>query len=623
MIIQALVEYYDHCGKNIPLGWMEKEIRWIIVLNAQGVPIQLKSTVSTEIGVDAKGKRKTREVYPKFVIPVPKRRTSGSVANLLWESDLEYIFGNCLGTALTGKQREKTELFQNRLMRLGDGTPPSEIVAVLTFLRNAPWETLCSQCPDMIDELVKEKSPSITFQMETDPCILLERQDIHELCDKTLKDGEIVKQGRCAFSGEKGDLINVHDCIIGRVAFLTFQAGKGFDSYGKDKQGLNAPMRWEVMKKYTAALRYLLDSKDQCIPLGKKDNEYLVFWATRPDPRMNQLKGFLHPQKGTQKVKAVYESPSTGSLASLEARNYFYLLGFARHPASEDRITVRTWVRTSLEEAGKNIADYFEALELGKAKDFPAISLQWILRATFPLRAKKKDNKDNNDNNPHLGQLNAGLLEAAIQGKRFSRELLVTLTNRLCLDRPPNLSEQSEHKKFIYDMLSYVRTAMLKAYLLCNLNLPPERKPKAMLDPENPDPAYNLGRLFAVLVQTQECALRSDKRKLNKTIKDRFLHAAATAPLSVLDALMRNNQIYAEQLKDNGWTRYYNRFETYKMAIFGHLSPAELPRRLSPEERAFFHVGYYHQCQQLLQDEKEERERQNDSRDEPQDKVSE
>ena len=38
MIIQSLGEYYDHCGKTIPLGWMEEEAQWIIVLNAHGVP---------------------------------------------------------------------------------------------------------------------------------------------------------------------------------------------------------------------------------------------------------------------------------------------------------------------------------------------------------------------------------------------------------------------------------------------------------------------------------------------------------------------------------------------------------------------------------------------------------
>lgn len=619
MIIQSLVEYYDHCGKTIPLGWMEEDARWIIVLNAQGVPTLLKFTGSSETFIDSTGKEKTREVFPKFIVPVPKKRTSGIVANLLWESDPEYIFGNCDGKPLTKKQKDKTSLFQARLQKLGNGTPPPEISAVLTFLQNSPWERLCSACPDEAKDLAKEiVSPakkqdfSVTFQMETDACILLERPDIHELCDRVLKDGEVVKQGRCAFSGENGDLIAVHDNIIGRDAFLTFQADRGFYSYGK-KQGLNAPMCWEVMKKYTAALRYLLNSEDQCIPLSKKDNEYLMFWATRPDPRMNQLKGFLKPQHNVRKVKTVYESPSTGTLPPLVDRNYFYLLGIAHHPGSGDRLMVRTWVRSSLEEASQNIANYFEALELVKPRDdYLPISLPWILRSTFPFRSKKKDDKDEKDDNPHLGQLNAEILDAAIQGKRFPRELLVTLTNRLCLDRMPSSNDDSQkQEKFIYGMLSYVRTAMLKAYLIRNLDLLPERKPKVMLDPNNLDPAYNLGRLFAVLERTQECALSSDKRTLNKTLKDRFLSAIATRPLSIFDELMRISLIYAERLKDNNWTRYYNRFETHKTAIFSHLSPDNLPRTLSPEERAFFHIGYYHQRQKLLQEEEECRQQDN------------
>lgn len=622
MIIQALVEYYDHCGKDIPLGWAEVETRWIIVLNSHGDPIMLKSTESTE-AIEVNDSPKIRKVYPTFVIPVPKRRTSGLVANLLWESDPEYIFGNCSGKTLTEKQQKKKELFQARLKKLGDGSPPPEIDAVLTFLQNSPWERLSTACPDNAQVLTKELAStskrqdfSITFQMETDDRILLERPDIHELCNKVLKDGDVVKRGRCAFSGEIGDLIAVHDNIIGRVAFATFQSHKGFDSYGegkngKGKQGLNAPMCWEVMKKYTAALRYLLHSEEQCIQLNKKSNEYLVFWATRPDSRMNQLRGFLNPRKGVKAVKAAYESPSTGTRPSLESRNYFYLLGSVRHPAAKDRITIRTWIRTSLADACQNITTYFNNLELSKPDNLPAISLPWILRATFPLKKKKKDD---DDDNPHLGQLNAAILDAAIQGKKFPRELLVTLGDRLYLDRVQNDSKDSQeevaNEKFFYDMLSYVRTAMLKAYLLRNLNLPPERKPQTMLDINNPDPAYNLGRLFAVLERTQECALISNNRTLNKTIKDRFLSAAATRPLSVFDTLIQNNRIYTEQLEDNGWTRYCERFETYKLAIFAHLSPTDLPRTLSPEERAFFHIGYYHQRQKLLQDEKEGRESQ-------------
>lgn len=338
-------------------------------------------------------------------------------------------------------------------------------------------------------------------------------------------------------------------------------------------------MCWEVMKKYTAALRYLLNSEDQCIPLSKKDNEYLMFWATRPDPRMNQVKGFLKPQHNVRKVKTVYESPSTGTLLPLVDRNYFYLLGIAHHPGSGDRLMVRTWVRSSLEEASQNIANYFEALELVKPRDdYLPISLPWILRSTFPFRSKKKDDKDEKDDNPHLGQLNAEILDAAIQGKRFPRELLVTLTNRLCLDRMPSSNDDSQkQEKFIYGMLSYVRTAMLKAYLIRNLDLPPERKPKVMLDPNNLDPAYNLGRLFAVLERTQECALISDKRTLNKTLKDRFLSAIATRPLSIFDELMRISLIYAERLKDNNWTRYYNRLKRIKPR-FSVISPLTICR---------------------------------------------
>lgn len=56
-----------------------------------------------------------------------------------------------------------------------------------------------------------------------------------------------------------------------------------------------------------------------------------------------------------------------------------------------------------------------------------------------------------------------------------------------------------------------------------------------MLDPDNNNPGYRLGRLFATLEKIQEDA----NPGLNATIRDRYYGAASSTPASVFSTLIR------------------------------------------------------------------------------------
>lgn len=580
MIIQALMEYYDLCGKDIPLGWSEEKIRWIIVVDTNGMLVGLKDTEEPSTG-----KEKKREVKT-FRVPTPKRRTSGIKANLLWEKDPSYLF--CSKKSSSNTDTPKVALFKSRLksLKCTDGTIHPAVQAVLTFLEHDPLEKLREQYPEMTQELMKTPYSAITFQLREDEQILLERPDIRELCDHVIRDDETLR-GRCAFSGQIEDLITLHDSVCGRVSFLTFQEGKGYFSYGKEK-GFNAPMSWETMKKYTAAIKYLLQSENNHINL--MDDEVLLFWATREDQEMEAVRSVIRPTEDVEKVKSVHQAPRAGVLPSLDSRNFFYLLGIYRHQASKDRYSIRTWVKLPLEDVSRNVSDYFNAMQLFDPDHEVTPSLPLILRATFPFHKKKEDEKKKE--NLRLGQLNTEILNSALQGKRFPVSFLTTLTMRLRTDHPPD-SDQKKDVTFFHT-LTQIRIALLKAYLIRNANLPPERKPTPMLDPKNPDVAYNLGRLFSVFEYTQECALRSEKHTLNTTIKDRYFSSASMTPSKIFPMLQRNINFYEQKLRANKWKRTIRSIEEQTLEITDHL-PLSVPATLSLTEQAQFFVGYYHQ----------------------------
>lgn len=90
MILQALDAYYrrkqadpDPSRRLPAFGLEDKEIPFILEINAQGHLIQVADTRSGE------GKKKTAQ---RFLVPQGVKKTSGVAANLLWDT-AEYVLG--------------------------------------------------------------------------------------------------------------------------------------------------------------------------------------------------------------------------------------------------------------------------------------------------------------------------------------------------------------------------------------------------------------------------------------------------------------------------------------------------------------------------------------------------
>ena len=64
------------------------------------------------------------------------------------------------------------------------------------------------------------------------------------------------------------------------------------------------------------------------------------------------------------------------------------------------------------------------------------------------------------------------------------------------------------------------------------------------LNRDFPDPAYQLGRLFAAYESAQRAALGFN---VNATIRDKYFGAASATPASVFPLIMRNGQNHLGQ----------------------------------------------------------------------------
>ena len=104
------------------------------------------------------------------------------------------------------------------------------------------------------------------------------------------------------------------------------------------------------------------------------------------------------------------------------------------------------------------------------------------------------------------------------------------------------------------------------------------------------DPAYRLGRLFAVLEKIQDDAIDA-----NATIRDRYYGAASATPIVVFPQLMRKLPHHLAKLDS---ATYFEKI--IQQICDGLQPPTPFPSVLRLEEQGLFAVGYYHQRQALF-----------------------
>jgi CRISPR-associated protein Csd1 len=115
----------------------------------------------------------------------------------------------------------------------------------------------------------------------------------------------------------------------------------------------------------------------------------------------------------------------------------------------------------------------------------------------------------------------------------------------------------------------------------------PKEIPPVSLDREENNPAYQLGRMFAMAEIAQRMALGS----VNAGIRDRYFGAASATPASVFPLLLRGMQNHLGKLRKAGKGGFIEQEMNQIMEQLG----SSMPRSLRLEEQGRFVIGYYHQ----------------------------
>ena len=108
------------------------------------------------------------------------------------------------------------------------------------------------------------------------------------------------------------------------------------------------------------------------------------------------------------------------------------------------------------------------------------------------------------------------------------------------------------------------------------------------LNPNQPEPAYHLGRLLAVLDDIQNSVMRA-----NTTLVDRFYGSMSTTPYAVVGRLIHGSQAHLQKLRKENSPAYHAKQGELE-AVMSRL--ADIPAKpLTTAQQALFALGYYHQ----------------------------
>jgi len=526
-------------------------------LSADGHPLGITDTRQSE------GKRKTAR---RYLVPQSVKRASGVAANLLCDT-AEYA----LGADARGKAQrvlEQHAAFRRRLEELPSAAlADAGVQAVRAFYAgngdfyagNGAAALANDPCwPEIV-----AGNPLVTFRLHPQTELVCQRSAviaqrsavIAGLADESTP--AVAGQRVCLITGQPATAARLHTAIKGVWGAQTSGANivsfnlEAFTSYNKE-QGNNAPVGQAAAFAYTTALNHLLDRNSrQRLQLGDAST---VFWAQQEDREAEDafaaIFGQDDPDARSGLIRSLLAAVRSGQFDGGRGDNRFHVLGLAPNAA---RLSVRFWHAAPLHEIARQIRQWFDDLAIARSADDPEYPSLFRLLTACAVLGKAENIP------PRLG---GEIMRSIFAGERFPASWLNAAVMR----------SRAEQR------VNYHRAAAIKACLNRQLRFTsssfPAKELLPVLDLDNDNPAYRLGRLFATLEKIQEEASPG----LNATIRERYYGAASSTPVSVFTTLLRLKNHHLAKIEQRGRAV---QFERLLGEILGGV--AEFPKHRIPE----------------------------------------
>lgn len=629
MILQALTAYYEQLlqkGAISAPGWDHAfNVSFYLVIDDSGRLLRAEDKRAPV----QKGKK---QVLAPIQLSVPAHvEHSSNIAPSFLCNNASYL----LGADEKGKPERAVHCFEACAAlhhKLLDGVASPAAAAILAFFDT--WQPSEAKTHPALADNWKDitGNANLLFLYEAadgtrtlateDPAIRAAWQAHYNSADP---DAPIVP---CLVTGKSAPLARTHPTINGGTnAKLVSFNEDAFCSYGYD-QGENAHVSKYAAFAYAAALNALRADRNHCRIIG---DTTVVCWAENASPAAASLGMFA--MFGIPEETGLQEGDLTQALKLLAAgkpcdwldetlndAQHFYILGYS---FNKSRIYVRFFMRDTLGVFAKRLHKHAKDLEIVRPAFDKRENLSIWALAQETVRSTKRaqttdqgkptseknssqEKDERKDRTPApISQLSGDLLRAVLTGEPYPVALLNGVTQRI-------RAEQN---------VTRGRAAILKAYYLRNPSPLSAHKEVLIveLNKNSKYPPYVLGRLFFVLEALQKAsheagdreakapeapqqeARKTDKRKINSTIRERYFNSACGTPAMVFPTLINLAQKHLNKLPRDQEVYYQQQLTD----LLGRIHET-FPLRLSLPDQGAFQLGYYHQMQEYYTKKSEE-----------------
>lgn len=599
MILQSLNRYYDILlddpdAKIAAFGYSTVGISFALDISREGELLNVLPLFD-----QVQRGKKMVEVSRTMIVPAQVKRSVGITPNFLWDNTV-YVLG------ISERDEEKPEYSQDRFKAFCQWN--SDLLAdvdddmaraVIAFLQKHNPQT-AREHPAIAGHLeALLKGGNLVFMFNGN---FVHKNNLIRRAWENSLTGQDAAQMQCLVTGEIAPIARLHPSLkrvrgaqsVG-ASLVSFNE-RAYESYNRTKgQGLNSPVSEKVTFAYTTVLNYLLSDANPNKKLFLGDAT-VVYWAESENRAFESaFAAFVDPaeleedsaakQTGRKKVEktlqTVTEKVTRAQMLDLDAlladlgdeNPRFYVLGLSPNAA---RVSVRFFITDPFEKIIDNIKAHYRDLAIVKEYDDQPdyLTVRRILYETVSKKARDQD----------AAPLLAGaVFRAILTNTPYPAALYYAIINRVRADM--------DDKEKRITKINYVRAAVIKAFLTRKYRYQPTNPFKEVLtmalNEQSTNPAYLLGRLFAVLEKVQAEAIGN----VNASIKDRYFTSACASPRSVFPILLRLSQHHIAKAE-------YGHTSDRRIQDILNLLDVEsnpIPARLTLDEQGVFILGYYHQ----------------------------
>ena len=606
MLLKALYDFA--LWKNLldDSAFVRKPVRWVIPIDKDG---QLIGEGPIETHVD--DEKKALE----FSIPKTTRPNGGGQISDFLVDDIGALFNlntkpeQELNLRAINNLRGKYEDFWRQVSEAFTATEYSAFALIYKFHTQLQGNHPSFLSLDSIGtpkwmirkaDGSKVKLASDLFTFAIDGNILINDDEVVRPYWRQIHAGEVAdtentaQKGICLITGQTGvSIARTHTPMVtglpkparGTGAGIVGFEGDSFCSYGF-KRSFNAPVSINASKAYLSAIQYLSGQQDHWLPIGPA---WLCFWAVKTEA-VSSIFARLLKQPDSKTIRDFMVTPWKGFEQPPNKLERFIAITFS---AAGPRIIVKDWLQLTVQDAENNFKKWFEDLEIipyggGDASQGERSPLSIYQLACTTIRQKSDGKFDRDKLNPDLI---AALYRAALRNESLPIILLKPVLDRL----KANIAKRGV--KALYDQ---GRFALIK--LTLNRQLLKEGKTEMKTRVfETDDPAYNCGRLLAVLDSLQRSA--HGKSFDGATIAERYFGSASTTPNTAFSLLWKLHQHHLKKLRQQGekGQRAAAKIKISITEIAGLFEPAipgtppQFPRYFTLVEQGRFALGFYQQ----------------------------